>query len=565
MAKARKSKAPIRKPLGNKPIIRAGTRIGFADAEDDTEFLNDCYIDVGYVYQALSTEDPGSILLGRTGSGKTAAILRIESIEENVIRLNPEDLSLQYISNSDILSFFHELGVDLDVFFQLLWRHVFCVELINYKYKNKQSSKLNRPIDFVRDLVGNNPSKRLALDYLGTWETTFWEQSQERIREIVETFEGKLTSGVDLSGLGVPLTAQGSSKVTGEQRSELVRQSRKVVSEIQIRELGTLMDVMAEDIFRDKQGKYYILIDRLDENWVDDTLRYRLVRALIETIKSFRKIRNVKLIIALRHDLLERVYKYTKSSGFQEEKYEDFNIRLSWRKVKLQELVDRRIGELYRRQYTREKVTFKDIFPEKYRQERGCFDYLIARTQYRPRDIIAFVNEIFVQVRGKSDISANDIDNAEIEYSKKRLQALCTEWKDEHPTLDVVVEMLRNVQSRFTVEDIAMAKLEDIAVELIGGKASSDHLSETARKYMNGETTIDELRDQILLVLHKIGIVGVKPNVNTGTCFSFNNSYVFKKDDLGKETKLFISPMVWHALGCRKIRGKGDVMEELLQ
>ena len=482
MANSRKSKAPTRKPLGNKPIIRAGTRIGFADAEDDTEFLNDCYIDVGYVNQALNTEDPGSILLGRTGSGKTAAMLRIESIQENVIRLNPEDLSLKYISNSEILSFFHELGVDLDVFFQLLWRHVFCVELINYKYRNQQSSVLEKPIDILKDLVRNNPSKRIALNYLGTWETTFWEGSQKRIKEIVETFEGQLTSGVDLSGLGVPLNAQGSSKVTREQKSELLRQSQKVVSEIQIRELGTLMDVMAEDIFSDKQEKYYILIDRLDENWVDDTLRYRLVRALIETIKSFRKIRNVKLIIALRQDLLERVYKYTKSSGFQEEKYEDFNIPISWRKVKIKELLDRRIGALYRRQYTKEKVGFSDIFPEKYRQEGSCFDYLIARTQYRPRDIIAFVNEIFVQVRGKSDITANDIDSAEIEYSRKRLQALCTEWKDEYPTLDIVVEMLRNLQSRFTLEDIPTAKLEDISLELVGREASLDHFTENGEK-----------------------------------------------------------------------------------
>ena len=69
-----------------------------------------------------------------------------------------------------------------------------------------------------------------------------------------------------------------------------------------------------------------------------------------------------------------------------------------------------------------------------------------------------------------------------------------------------------------------MAKLEDIAVELIGGKASSDHLSETARKYMNGETTIDELRDQILLVLHKIGIVGVNSPLKKALLTGFHST-----------------------------------------
>ena len=81
------------------------------------------------------------------------------------------------------------------------------------------------------------------------------------------------------------MNAQGSAKITGEKRTELVSQARKVVDEVQIRKLSSLMDMMAEDIFNNKQEKYYIVIDRLDENWVDDSLRYRLIRALIESIR----------------------------------------------------------------------------------------------------------------------------------------------------------------------------------------------------------------------------------------------------------------------------------------
>ncbi len=67
------AKKKIRKSPADKIIFRAGVRIGFADADDDIEFLEQCYIDIGQVKQALDTEDPGSILLGRTGCGKTAA------------------------------------------------------------------------------------------------------------------------------------------------------------------------------------------------------------------------------------------------------------------------------------------------------------------------------------------------------------------------------------------------------------------------------------------------------------------------------------------------------------
>ena len=105
-------------------IFDSDARIGYAEAEDDLEFLKDCYVDFGQIKRALDTEDPGSILLGRTGSGKTAALLRIREAETNTIDIEPQHLSLNFIANSDVLSFFHEIGVNLDLFFQLLWRHV---------------------------------------------------------------------------------------------------------------------------------------------------------------------------------------------------------------------------------------------------------------------------------------------------------------------------------------------------------------------------------------------------------------------------------------------------------
>ena len=165
-------------------------------------------------------------------------------------------------SNSNILSFFHSLGVNLDLFFQLLWRHVLCVELLNHHYNVKRSRDFDGVISSLKELIRKNQAKRLALEYVETWGTSFWEESQQRIKEIVEGFENKLEAAVNLSDLGVPVNAQGSAKITGEKRTELVSQARKVVDEVQIRKLSSLMDVMAEDIFNNKQEKYYIVIDR---------------------------------------------------------------------------------------------------------------------------------------------------------------------------------------------------------------------------------------------------------------------------------------------------------------
>ena len=542
--------------------FRAGARIGFADAEDDGDFLRHCYVDMGYVTQALDTEDPGSILLGRTGSGKTATILHIETVEENVIRLNAEDLSLNFISNSTILSFFHSLGVDLDLFFQLLWRHVLCIEILSYHYGKKQKASVSNILGILKEFVGSNQSKRKALDYLSKWESTFWEESQKRIEEIVDNFEQQLKAGVDLSNLGIPINAQACSKISSERKAEIAHEARKVVNGVQIRELSAVMDVIADDILVNKQEHYYVVIDRLDENWVDDSLRYRLVRALIETIKAFRKIRNVKLIIAIRADLLERVYKYTRGSGFQEEKYEDFNIPISWSEEQLFDMVDRRIRELFKRQYTKDRVGFYDIFPERYRQQSKCFDYIVQRTQFRPRDVIAFINQILITVSGKTEIGARDIDSAEIEYSKRRLLALCSEWQDEHPCLDIVVQILYGKPIRMKVPDLGDEMLRGIVSKLIEKPESADGITELASEVYLEEVDVDQLRRRIVAIMYKVGIIGIKRNGYDQTQFSYSSSYVVRDEDINGEVEIAVSPMLWQALGSKKRKSRGEGMRE---
>ena len=65
-----------------------------------------------------------------SGSGKTALLTKLKETRPNVIELSPFNLSLEYISSSQVIRFFTDAGVNMDPFFKLLWRHVFTVELI---------------------------------------------------------------------------------------------------------------------------------------------------------------------------------------------------------------------------------------------------------------------------------------------------------------------------------------------------------------------------------------------------------------------------------------------------
>ena len=104
-------------------VFKKHMSVGEADAENDEIFLEKCFVDTGDFDVLEDTTTPQSIILGRTGVGKSALIEELESNADNTIRIEPEELALRHISNSTILKFFEELGVNLDIFYNLLWQH----------------------------------------------------------------------------------------------------------------------------------------------------------------------------------------------------------------------------------------------------------------------------------------------------------------------------------------------------------------------------------------------------------------------------------------------------------
>lgn len=122
--------------------FRKHDTIGAADAEGD-KLLDSCYVETGDIATLSDCADSRAIVVGRTGTGKTALLRRLRSSEERAIDISPESLSLSYISNSTIINYLLGLEVNLDVFYKLLWRHVFAVEIIKRHFGIENESDLN--------------------------------------------------------------------------------------------------------------------------------------------------------------------------------------------------------------------------------------------------------------------------------------------------------------------------------------------------------------------------------------------------------------------------------------
>jgi hypothetical protein len=110
--------------------LRAGERIGEMAAEDDAEYLAACFVEMPIIVQLKDTKSPVRLLLGRTGSGKSAVFWHLEHTCSNVSRLVPKEASFSFVANSTIIARLTDLGVNLSVFYEYLWKHMLCIHVI---------------------------------------------------------------------------------------------------------------------------------------------------------------------------------------------------------------------------------------------------------------------------------------------------------------------------------------------------------------------------------------------------------------------------------------------------
>lgn len=530
--------------------------IGAAAAEDDGEFLEACYVDTGDLDVVLNPDNPKRVIVGRTGAGKSALLNHISSSEENVISLSPHSLSLNYIANNNVISFFEEAGVSLSIFYALLWRHILVVELLKSKFHITNENEQKDYTRHIRKLLyKKNKYKEMAVDYLEQWGNKFWLTTEERMHELTKKIESNLSASIGGALQGVELSTKGAKSLSEEQKTEVINIGKKVVSEIQIRELENIIAVLGEDIFVDKQQRYYVLIDGLDEEWVDERIKYSLIKSLIDTVRRLKKIPAVKILIAMRQDLLNKVIHSSRDLGFQEEKYESLYLRLGWSKQYLKELVDKRVSFLVKRRYTNKPVGWNDVFPARI-DKANTIDYLVERTFYRPRDMISFMNECVHEAAGKNKITAHTIKKAEEKYSHDRLQSLATEWQIIYPELFEVSQMFYGINASFQVSEITASWLEGRYIDIVDSLASKKGpLAKLLDSLYSASGNFNSVRNMLIREMHVTGLFGIKLGPSSTVNWVYEGGRSISQGQLKPSSHILVHPMFFRALGV-KSRGQ---------
>jgi len=269
---------------------------------------------------------------------------------------------------------------------------------------------------------------------------------------------------------------------------------------------------------------------------------------LIETVKSFRKVENVKIIIALRLDLIRLVFEKTRDTGFQEEKYQSLLLNLSWNKQSLIELLNKRLNKLLRAQYTQGSLGLADVFPPKI-DNMDFSDYLLTRTLYRPRDAIAFINECIKKADGNR-ININLIKQAEIEYSALRVNALADEWAGHYPKLKYYLYLLEKMPCNFKLSSFTKEKIEEFSLSNFDyAQDTNDPVFKAAFDFLNKGVSHNNVVIEFVKALYEMGVLGIKTDSFNSMLWSYADNRVPTSGQIKPNSVVAVHPMFWARLG----------------
>ena len=540
-------------PKASRFKFRKYDTIGNVAAESDDRFLATCFVDTGATALLTDCRDQRGIVLGRTGTGKTALLKHIQATQEQTVEINPHDIALSYISNSPVFRFFETAGLNIDEIYRFLWRHVLVVEVLKMRFNLDSESQRPGWWDQTVYTLLRKKTHQDAFKYLNTMGSDFVATTDKQIKDVTIKIERDLTAraGVQFHDI-LQLGAEGARRLTEEQRYEVRQIGQEFLNTIQVNKLATLFRALDEDLLTDPKRHYYIVIDHLDETWIDDHMRYRLVRALIEIVRDFNsKLRTAKAIIALRTDLFDRMLSATTDSGFQAEKYRGLCLPLSWDKRTLIRMLDLRINELVRDRYTSEVVTHRHLLPGTVGKKREQpIDFMLDRTLFRPRDIIAFFNLCADAAAGEPKIGPQLLTRVESTHSDERLSSLCDEWSVEYPYLREVTKLLYRRPISFLLSEIREEQLDELALLIYEqGNPKDGDDARAIEGFYQSRCSSHELRVYIAQILYRVGAVGLKHESHGQILWSYTDQAELPANQITEATKLYPHKMLWRALG----------------
>jgi len=530
--------------MAKKYRIKRTLNIGSPDAETD-DILFDVFVENDTLEEVLNTRSQKSILLGRTGSGKSAVIKYLEKNCSDVTRIEPEAMSLQFLSNSTILIYFRSLDINLNLFFKVLWKHVFIVELLKLYFKNdfNQEKKgrwmMELKSTLLKKVSKKDPNKIRALEYLERWTDKFWLDTEYRIKELEKTISDKFKAGLGIKSSVINSQAEYESLVGQKSIAEIKNKAESVIHESLSKDLLQIFSIMKCELFNQHQKKFYLVIDDLDKEWIESKFRYDLIDAMVEVIKEFRQFNGVKIVISLRENLTELLNLGSTHEGGQREKFKPLYANMQWEKEDLIKLINNRLKTI-----TENQLDIKQAFYAMRRTNETGISYVLERTFMRPRDIISFVNHAIQNTNNKTQFTRDIIYKAEVPYSIDRFQALEDEWRENYGEIYPICRFLNSIQNGFKLRSLTEENFADIYLNEDADNRFKGVLFRSIQSWRNDQIKFNVFVKKIVYLLYHIGVIGIKKGPTFPTSFFYDDVSI-TREDISNNNKFYVHPSLY--------------------
>lgn len=522
--------------------FRKYQEIGSPDAESD-HILDEVFIIKDALEVLTDMRSQRSVLIGRTGSGKSAILHYIEKNEDKVVRLDPEAMSLRFLSNSTLITYLKKSDVNLNFFYKILWKHVFVIELLRLYFSYDQKKNDNWISNLLQNL-GNkfNPKREKALEYFHKWSQEFWIDTEKRIKEIENVVQQRLEQeiGIDMKYLSgkIGSSSEDQTRVLTEVKSK----AEHIISESLANDIHEIIKILKEELFTNLQQKHFVIIDDLDKDWISSDMRYELIGAMIEVIKEFQAFKGVKIIISLRDNLNQMIFSGKNHKGGQREKFKPLYTELTWSAQELKELLNRRFSLLT------DNLDIRKAFEKTYSRGIDGFTYMLDRTFYRPRDVISYVNHAIDNANNKSNFTLDILKKAEIDYSKDRLEALEDEWGENYGDLNKLIKFLNNKYNGFVLKNIKEDEFSDIYFIENAESSFSGELLEWVLDWQKDRIKFEKFLYNINFLLYKIGLIGIKKDKEYPIQYFYEKNIDLNINDVSNVSRIYVHKAFYSVL-----------------
>jgi hypothetical protein len=411
-------------------------------------------------------------------------------------------------------------------------------------YFEESQIKKQTFFDYLKSSVGNgnklNSRKDKAIKYMETWSNDFWQQTELLVKSFEKNIQEKFADSlnIDLEAIKFGFAEE---KFRNENFIyEAKHKAESIISNSQVLELLDIMEIMKDDLFTDHQRKYYIVIDDLDTEWIEDSLRLELIGAMVDVIKEFRQLQGIKIIISLRENLNEIVFAKHQHKGSQREKLKPLYSKLEWSTEELKELINRRLLFL-----SENELDINDAFNQIRRSNKKGLDYVLERTFNRPRDVISFMNHIIANSNNKTSFSSDIISKAEPEYSIERFQALEDEWFENYGKISNVCGFLRGIHNGFKLKSVSENAFTELYVENLDSSILKGELLLAVKDWKNDTINFIAFEKKLIFILYRIGILGVKKSPDYPTAFYYTKEVIIEKSDISNNCKFYVHPALY--------------------